>query len=408
VQSEKFKFMKILMLVPFLPNIRTSGGQTRWYNIIKYLSKDHEITLFSLIKDDNEKQFIPELEKYCKKVCVFKRPKSPWTLRNILLTGFSWYPFLVMRNFSLEEKKALAKELTEYEYDVIHAETFYVFPHIPAKTSVPSILVEQTIEYQVYLHYVIHEAPFYLKPLFLLDVLKLQFWEKYYWKKTDRLVAVSPEDKKIMQELIRDIEVDIIPNGVDTKYYVEKKVQKKTPPRVLYGVTNFEWLQNLEAVNILLDEVWPKVSKGFPAAKLWLAGRKIPQKFVDLAKKRNDIEITESIDDSRDAYLGSTVMVTPIRGSGGTRLKILEALAAGLPIVSTTVGVAGLDLTNKKHALISDNYDTLVDYTIDLLKDPKRAKEIGNAGQEFVRKHFDWKQIVAMHEGIYRKAIGKR
>ena len=75
--------MKILMLVPFLPNASMSGGQTRWYNLIKYMSSSHEITLFSLIKDENERRFIPELEKYCKKVRVFKRPKSPWTFRNV-------------------------------------------------------------------------------------------------------------------------------------------------------------------------------------------------------------------------------------------------------------------------------------------------------------------------------------
>jgi polysaccharide biosynthesis protein PslH len=397
--------MKILMLVPFLPNIRTSGGQTRWYNIIKYLSKDHEITLYSLIKDDAERQFIPELEKYCKKVCVFKRPKSPFTIRNILLTGFSWYPFLVIRNFSIEEKRSLAKELAESDYDIIHAETFYVFPHIPKKTSVPSILVEQTIEYQVYLHYVIHEAPFYLKPLFLIDVLKLQFWEKYFWKKTDRLVAVSDDDKEIMQKLLPGIAVDVIPNGVDTKYIVDKKVQKKSPPRVLYGVTNFEWLQNLEAVNVLLDEVWSKVKERSENAVLWLAGRKIPKQFVDLAKTRKDIVITESIADSRDAYLGSSVMLTPIRGSGGTRLKILEAMAAGLPVVSTSIGVAGLHLENKKHALISDNMDELAQLTSDLLHNRSLAKKIGDAGQKFIREHFDWKSIVALHDGIYKRSL---
>ena len=78
--------MKILMLVPYLPTITMSGGQTRWYNIIKYLAKKHDITLFSLIKDESEKKFIPELKKYCKKVEVFKRPEKPWTFGNVMLS----------------------------------------------------------------------------------------------------------------------------------------------------------------------------------------------------------------------------------------------------------------------------------------------------------------------------------
>src|SRR4030042_5538561 len=99
--------MKILMLVPYLPTITMSGGQTRWYNIIKHLARKHDITLFSLIKDDSEKKFIPELLKYCKKVKVFTRPQKPWTIRNILLSILGPFPLLVVRNWSYEEKKAL-------------------------------------------------------------------------------------------------------------------------------------------------------------------------------------------------------------------------------------------------------------------------------------------------------------
>lgn len=399
--------MKILMLVPFLPNIKTSGGQTRWYNIIKYLSKSHEITLFSLIKDESERQFIPELEKYCKKVKVFRRPKSPWTIRNILLTGFTWFPFLVIRNFSLEEKKAVQKELKQEKYDIIHAETFYVMPHVP-KTNVPSVLVEQTIEFQVYMHYVINEAPWFLKPLFLIDVIKLRFWEKYFWKKADQLVAVSEEDKLMMQKLIPGINVDIIPNGVDSKYYSAKKIKKKSPPRVLYGVTNFEWLQNVEAVNILIREIWPIIKRNFPKAILWIVGRKIPKDLISLSQSRKDIEITESIPDSRDAYLGASVMLTPIRGSGGTRLKILEAMAAGLPVVSTSVGVAGLGVVNGKHALVSDDTKDLAKLTVELLKDKQKAEKIGKNARNYVRSVFDWRFVVSLHDRIYKKAISKK
>lgn len=396
--------MKILMLVPFLPNIETSGGQTRWFNLLKYLSKDHEITLYSLIKDESEKKFIPSLKDFCKEVKVFRRPKSPWTARNILLTGFSWYPLLVIRNFSMDERRALARELKSEKYDLIHAETFYVMPHIP-KTNVPSILVEQTIEYQVYMHYVLNESPIFLRPLLMIDVLKLRFWEKYFWRKTNRLVAVSEEDKVVMQRLIPNIKVDIIPNGVDSDYFSSKKVDKKDPPRVMYGVTNFEWLQNVEAVNILIRDVWPKVNKKIKNAKLWVVGRKIPRDIASLANQRNDIEITESIKDSRDAYLGASVMVTPIKGSGGTRLKILEAMAAALPVVSTSIGVAGLHLTNGKHALISDNIEGLANYTIELLNNPTKAQKIGELGKEFVKKHFDWKSIVKLHDPIYREVV---
>src|SRR3989344_1486957 len=109
--------MKILMLVPFLPNDQMSGGQTRWYNLIKHLSQKHKITLMTLIKDDWEKKFIPELNKYCEKVYIFRRPKSPWTFRNLLLTLISFNPLVVIRNFSFNERRAIKKELNSQKYD---------------------------------------------------------------------------------------------------------------------------------------------------------------------------------------------------------------------------------------------------------------------------------------------------
>ncbi|CAN5344480.1 glycosyltransferase [soil metagenome] len=394
--------MKILMLVPFLPNTSMSGGQTRWYNLIKYMSKTHEITLFSLIKDEKERQFIPELEKYCKKVRVFTRPKSPWTFRNLFLTAFTLYPLLVIRNYSSKEKSAIKEELEKEHYDLIHAEAFYVMPHIP-NTKVPSILVEQTIEYMVYKHYVDNEVPLILKPIYYIDILKLRFWELFFWRKTNQLVAVSDADKAVMQRLIKNIKVDVIPNGVDSAYYVAKKIAKKIPQRVMYGVTNFEWLQNVEAVNTLINDVWPKIYSNFKDAKLWIVGRLIPETIVNLSKTNNDIEITESIADARDAYLSASVMVAPIKGSGGTRLKILEAMAAGLPVVSTSIGVSGLHLKNGNEAMISDTSEGLASETIKLLNDKKLREKIGKNGQEFVKKNFDWKEIVKLHDPIYRK-----
>lgn len=396
--------MKILMLVPFLPNTSMSGGQTRWYNLIKGLSKKHEITLFSLIKDDSERKFIPELLKYCKKVEVFYRPKSPWSLKNVIQAELGFYPLVLIRNLSFKEKAAVKKELETNHYDLIHAEAFYVMPHIP-KTDVPVVLVEQTIEYMVYKHYMDHEVPFYLKPFYFLDVVKLRFWETYYWKKANQLVAVSEDDKKSMNRLLPSLKVDIIPNGVDSQFYASKKVAKKSPPRVMYGVTNFEWLQNLEAAELLIEKVWPLIHEKRPDAKLWIVGRKIPDHIVKLSKTRDDIEITESIADARDAYLASSVMVVPIKGSGGTRLKVLEAMAAALPIVSTSIGVAGLNLKNGTHALISDDYEGLANSAVKILNNNSLAKKIGKEGQRFVKENFDWKAIVSMHEPIYKKML---
>jgi len=394
--------MKVLMLTPYLPFPPFSGGQTRSYNLIKNLSKKHEITLFSLIKDDEEKKNIKELEKYCK-VRVFKRSKTPWTLRNILKTGFGLYPFLVIRNLVPEEREAVAQELSRQKYDLIHAETFYVMPHIPA-TSIPILMVEQTIEYSVYKHFVEDQAPFFIRPLLWIDVLKLKYWETKIWKRADKVVAMSDSDRKSMTSLVPNLKIDTVPNGIDVEYFSKEKLEVKGRPKVLY-VGNFKWLQNVEAAQVLLREVFPKILKKVPDAKLWIVGQYIPDEIK--AKAGKDIQITEAIPDMRDAYLNSSVLVTPIKGPGGTRLKILEAMASALPVVTTSVGAEGLNVVNGKHALISDNMDRLAELAAEVIRDKKMAKKLGDSAREFVIENYRWQISADRLDNIYKEAVKK-
>jgi len=296
--------MKILMLTPYLPWPLNSGGQIRTYNLLKNLAHKHEISLFSFIRDDDEKKYVGKLKPYCRKIMLFKRTQSPWAIRNILLAGLTPYPFLVCIYLSKAAKDALTQELNQEKYDIIHAETFYVMPNIPA-TAIPTLLVEQTIEYLGYQTYTEQKAMPFLRPMLYIDVIKLKFWEKHYWRKADRVFAVSSEDKKVMQELIPGLEVGVIPNGVDADYYAEKKLPRKSPPCVMYGVTNFEWLQNVEAVRELVTKVWPGIIAKVPGVRLWIVGRMIPSWIKEMSEKRSDIfSSPESIEKNWQNILG--------------------------------------------------------------------------------------------------------
>lgn len=396
--------MKILMLTPYLPFPPVSGGQTRSYNLIKILSKKHDITLFSLIKEEKEKKFVPELEKYCKKVSVFKRSKTPFTLSNIFQTGFGPYPFLVIRNLVPEERSAITRELERNKYDLIHAETFYVMPHIP-KTDIPILLVDQTIEYLVYKHYVKVQAPLIAKPLFSIDVAKLKYWETKFWKNADRVVAMSDSDRKEMQKLVPNLDVAIVPNGIDMTFFSEIKGGSNKTPRILY-VGNFKWLQNIEAAVVLIKNVWPLIKKEVTNAKLWIVGRFIADEIRKLQEV--DIEITENVDDIRKAYEKSTVLVAPIEGPGGTRLKILESMASSLPVVSTSVGVEGLGVKNGEHAFVSDDWKGLAEYAIKVIKDKELATRLGNNARNFVRDNYSWEVSAKILDGLYTETVNEK
>lgn len=392
--------MKILMLTPYLPYPPSSGGQIRSYNLIKELSKKHEITLCSLIKFESEKKYIKKLNPFCKRIYIFKRPEKAWTIQNIIKTGFSSWPFLVIRNYSPSEKKALTQIIKEDTFDIIHAETFYVTPHIP-KTKVPVVLVDQTIEYQVYKHYADHYRFPFLKPLLYIDVAKLKYWETYYWKKVARVVAVSESDAMVMRYLASGLKVTVIPNGV-SEDFIDEVPMHFNKTIVFQG--NYAWLQNAEAARILAREVFPKIKKQIKDVKLLISGQNT-NIISDLKSESillNDLAV-DDIAGVQKAIRGSGVLVAPLYGPGGTRLKILSAMAARLPVVTTKVGIAGIG-ENGESYLEGETPQDLAKQTIRVLTDKSLYKKIADNARRLVESEYSYQSIAKKLNKVYEEA----
>ncbi len=395
------------MLTPYFPYPPHSGGQTRSFNLIKHLGQKHEITLFSLIKDEGERKYLGEMEKYCRKICVFRRPQKPWTLKNILRTGFGSYPFLVIRNLANEEKEAVEKELQTENYDLIHAENFYVMPYIP-KTKTPVVLIEQTIFYRVYKHFV-NNLPWYLfwlKPVLLIDVWKLKYWELLFWKRADFVAAASEEDCQHIKTLTARDRVFIIPNGVDFDYFSQRFYPKEKMPTVLFGAADFHWMQNKEGAQMLLTSVWPEIKKKIKKAKLWIVGKIAPQ-VLSAYLNEKDVLIQE-INESREVYQKSWVMVAPMKSGGGSRTKFFEAMASGLPILTTSQGIEGLPAENGKEVIINDNLKILAEEAVKLLQNKKAREKMGRRAQELAKERYTWESSARRLDKLYREIIGER
>lgn len=395
--------MKVLMLTPYLPYPLLTGGQTRSFNLIKRLSSlGHEITLFCLVKDNSEPVFVSHLEKFCREVQVFNRPQKPWTLKNILRTGFSFFPFLVVRNWAGGEKNAIEQKLKKENFDLIHAETFYVMPHIP-KTNIPILLVEQTIEYLVYRHFADQFKISVIKPLLYIDVAKMKYWELRYWQKAARVAAMSEEDRNTMIAQLPQLNVDIVPNGVDSEFF-GRVVAGRSKDQIILYLGNFTWLQNREAVEVLINKVWPKIKKELSSAKLWIAGKEAPGFFAKLESE--DIKIME-VADVREVYQKASVLVAPIYGGGGTRYKNFEAFASGLPVVTTTIGIRGTEATDGKEVIIRDDPYDLAKEAVRLLRDKTLYQKIADNARKMVKEKYDWDPIAKKLSDIY-KELGYR
>ncbi|PIY71547.1 hypothetical protein COY87_05570 [Candidatus Roizmanbacteria bacterium CG_4_10_14_0_8_um_filter_33_9] len=394
--------MKILMLTPYLPYPPASGGQIRTLNLLKYLRSKNEITLIALYKNDDEKKYLPYLKPYCKEVYLCKRPEKPWQFDNIFRSIFSLNPFLIVRNYSQEAASTLRLLVAREQFDVIHAETFYIMPHI-LKTDIPIFLVEQTIEYKVYQHFV-NSLPIFVRPFFSLDILKLKFWERYYWRKAFLVGTMSESDKKAVSLLEPTIKPVIIPNGAGEDMTVNNLKPKSLQNPTLLFVGNFFWLQNTEAAQYLIDKIYLEVKKSNPDLHILIAGQNALNKLrVPDSKKIKIVDIDPKNSSMvKKVYTESTLFIAPIFGPGGTRLKILAAMSSGLPIITTKTGIEGLDVANNKHVLIANSPLEFVEQIKRILSNKKLYETIRTNAHTLVTEKYNWQKIAEKLEIAYQ------
>lgn len=395
--------MRILMVTPYVPYPPSSGGQIRTLNLLKHLSEKNEITLVALYKNQAERKYYSYLKKYCKKIYLCQRPEKPWQFKNIFKTIFSFYPFLVVRNFSPEASMIIDSLLNKERFDVIHAETFYVMPHIP-KTQTPIVLVEQTIEYNVYKHFV-NSLPWYLRMLFYfdIDIMKLKYWEKHFWKKADIVVAVSTPDEEIIKSQGYKIKTSVIPNGAGDEMIVNSLTQKALKKPTVFFQGNFFWLQNVEAAKFIINTISPLVLKNNKDIVIRIAGQNA-EKIGQVNDKNIEIINIAHADSAmvKKLFLEASIFIAPIFGPGGTRLKILAAMGSGVPVVSTETGVEGLDVSDGKHVLIAQTPEQFRDKITSAIKNQGLFNSIRKNAYTLVKEKYQWKQIAKKLESLYQ------
>lgn len=404
--------MRILLVSSFLPYPLTSGGHIRLYNLLKQLSKRHSVTLICEKRSYQTQGDIECVEKVCEKVFYVERKKQ-WSFSNILRTGLSAYPFLLVGHTSLEMTHVTAQELERNAYDLIHVETSYVMQNLPP-INIPIVLAEHNIEYFVYRRFVT-SVPFFIKPLLLFDIMKLKYWEEHFWERVTKLVAVSEEEKKLMGRE----DVVVVPNGVDlTKFIIQNsefRIDKKEK-RVLF-IGDFRWVQNKDAVEWILREIWPVINGKWKMENkhslslrdgkliLWVVGRKIPDSIKTLTTDKNVIFDENASEDTLEIFKKADVLLAPIRVGGGTSFKILEAMASGVLVVTTPLGIEGIEAQHNKEVLVGDNAESLASHILKVLQDEELSRDISKNARKLIEEKYDWEIIVKKLEEVYQSVI---
>ncbi len=390
--------MKILFVSAVFPYPLYSGGQIRIYNLLKELSKDHEISLFSFIRSDTERQYIDKLS-FCKRVETVYRGHA-WQPGYVLHSVFGEYPFLLSTYDNASMRQLLTQTLQSDMYDLIHLEPGYVWPSLSAH-SIPVVVSEHNIEHTIYEQYVRQFPIVPLRPLLFADVLKLKFWEKKIWKSASHVVTVSEDDKNYVSGVVDSSKISVVPNGVDLQQFpFAQKKEKGEAPTFLF-VGNFLWMQNLDAVKFLISDIWPRIKEMYPKGTLRIVGKRLPEYLR--RRMSNGIMLLEHVEEIADEYKKADVLLAPIRIGGGTKFKILEAMAMGVPVVTTKRGAEGLEVANRKEVYIADAAEDVVVAIKDILTDTPKRNAIIRAARIVIEEKYSWKNIARKLDSVWNE-----
>jgi len=391
--------MNLLWISPMFPYPPFSGGQTRSFNLIKGLAKKHRITLFSFWRPNRKQGPVKEMEKYCRIVKVFPGRKT-WSLRNVSLAAFSLLPFPITHFYGDKSLiKAIEDELAHGKYDLVHFESFYTSPYLKSVKNLPRVLGNENVEFLIYRRFAQAKKNLFLKLALLFDVWKMERFEKKKWRQADFNLAVSEKDARVVERIVGK-KIAVIPNGVSLGFFEKIKKLKPKEPVFLF-VGDFRYFTNQDAVFYLVRQVWPLIKKELPQAKLRLVGKNAPKEILKL--KDEDVLVDEKVEDIRLAYKKATVFLAPMRFASGTNIKILEALAAELPIVTTPIGLEGIKA--RKAVLLGERKEDFAQQAIRLARDNNKQAELIALGKKIVKEKYDWVKIIQKLDQIYQEIV---
>lgn len=393
--------MKVLFLTYDVPYPLISGGKIRAYHLIKNLAQKHQITLFSYYRSEKQRQYFPELKKYCRKIFLFKR-RPPWHWQNLLRCLTSSLPFTATVYHHSGLRQTLVDELKNNQYDLVHFESFYPALYLPLvkKMGIKTLLGNENIEWQIYDRYACQQfLP--IKWLLRLEVWRMKLYEEKLWRQADVNIAPSKADAKMIGK-ITGRKCPVISNGVDLGS-IKPRPEKLGSPTIIF-VGTMIYQANNDAVWYFLKEIYPMIKSQVPQVKFILVSWHKPSWLNNFLVDTSIEFVQDRETTAYEFFRRAGVLVAPIRIASGTRIKILEAMAAGLPVVTSSVGIEGIEANVGKEVIIADDPQDFANQVVELLANKNRRQELSLAGRKLVKKLYSWETIAEKLNKIYEKA----
>jgi len=394
--------MNILMVTKNLPYPLDDGDRLRLYNLAVHLAKNHRLFLFSLVNDSSCLQYKARLGDIFEEIVCCDIPAKGSNP-------------LVKKWRDWRAKKTVETHLRDYmqreNFSVVHMHYWLpaVYSIDCAKESAPVVLdfVDSThlALRRRRLPDFLHAPAQYLK--IKIDVLRLYRIEKRLLQRASVASAVSPADVESLRQKAQDTAVEVIANGVDTRFFDSRELPAEVAvdPRRIVFVGNMDFLPNIDAVTYFVDKIFPHLKRAVPDVVFDIVGKNPVDSVRQLAAVEG-VEVLGFVDDVRQYYQRAAVVVIPMISGGGIKNKVLEAFSMARPVVATALAVEAIDCHHQQQVWVADS---AVDFTAavrNLLDDVDLAEALGDAARQCVVEHYSWRSAAQRYDTLYRQLAG--
>lgn len=403
--------MKILMLTNKMPYPPKDGGSIASLSLALAMQKcNNEVSILTMNTSKHyfDSSSIPQdilsrIKIYSVPIDIQIKPFK--AIYNLL---FSNKPYNAERFISYEFNKSLIELISKNHYDIIQLEGLYLAPYIETirKHSKAKIaLRSHNIEHEIWERTAVNETnpfkKFYKKNL----AKRIKKYKLHYLNDYDFLIPITKRDGDIYNSFGNTRPVHVTETGVDKERYIQRYTDPAYPG--FFHIGALDWMPNQEGLIWFFDNVWSEFTKKYPKTKFYIAGRNAPQNFIKYISSYNNIEYLGEINDANDFIDSKSVMVVPLLSGSGMRIKIIEGMALGKTIITTTIGTEGINTTNGENILIADTPEDFCKYLEDIYNNKELHSKISNNARDFVNKYYNNYNIAAGLVDFYKKNIDK-
>lgn len=396
------KRRKILFLAHLFPLPMDSGGKIKSYYTLKTLSEHHEVSVISYIRNEEELSRLRELGSLCDRISTVPLQRSKMrqvsdAARSMLL-GKS---FIVSRDYRAEMQSIIDSEIEKFKPHIVHIDHLQMAQFVKFGNYYRTVLDHHNVESMIVKR--VGESPGKL-PVRLYSRIewpKLQHYELNVCRQADMVITVSEEDKSILMGLRSDLaNIEAVPIGVDVDFF--GSAQREMTANEILSVATMYWPPNVDSMHYFCSDILPLIWERKPDATINIAGQKPVSSIIELGVDPR-IRVTGYVSDSRELAKNCGVFVVPLRSGSGVRVKILNAMAMGLPIVSTSIGAEGLDVVSGEHLIIADTPADFAEAVLNVLSDADMAENLGKSARELVREKYSWQTVGQKLLSAYEK-----